>query len=70
MVVPWGANMNMKQKICKYEAIRFMIAEMWKSTLRNTYKAAKSKPTSNKLKEEICFILKTCYSLEHKKVYK
>ena len=37
MVVPWGANMNMKQKICKYEAIRFMIAEMWKSTLRNTY---------------------------------
>ena len=30
--------MNMKQKIYKYEAIRsFMIAEMWKSTLRNTY---------------------------------
>ena len=30
--------MNMKQKIYKYEGIRsFMIAEMWKSTLRNTY---------------------------------
>ena len=37
MIMPWEANMNMKQKIYKYEAIRsFMIAEMWKSTLRNT----------------------------------
>ena len=37
MIMPWEANMNMKQKIYKYEAIRsFMIVEMWKSTLRNT----------------------------------
>ena len=37
MIMPWEANMNMKQKIYKYEAIRsFTIAEMWKSTLRNT----------------------------------
>ena len=29
MIMPWEANMNMKQKIYKYEAIRsFMIAEM------------------------------------------
>ena len=45
--------MNMNQKIYKYEAIRsFMIAEMWKSILRNTYtQNSKIKPTSNKLKE-------------------
>ena len=37
MIMPWEANMNMKQKMYKYEAVRsFMIAEMWKSTLRNT----------------------------------
>ena len=30
--------MNKKQKKYKYEAVRsFMIAEMWKSTLRHTY---------------------------------
>ena len=39
MIMPWEANMNMKQKMYKYEAIRcFMIAEMWKSTLRNIYR--------------------------------
>ena len=38
MIMPQEANMNMKQKIYKYEAIRsFMIAEMWKRTLRNTF---------------------------------
>ena len=30
--------MNMKQKIYKHDAVRsFMIAEMWKTTLRKTY---------------------------------
>ena len=33
-------------------------------------KQKNSKPTSNKLKEEICFIFKMHYSLEHKKVDK
>ena len=32
------------------------------------HKTAKSKPTSNELKEEICFIFKMHYSLEQKKV--
>ena len=37
MIMPWEANMNIKQKIYKYEAIHsFMIVEMWKSILRNT----------------------------------
>ena len=37
MIMPWEANMNIKQKIYKYEAIcSFMIVEMWKSILRNT----------------------------------
>ena len=48
-----------------------MIAEMWKSTLKtHIHKIAKSKPASNKLKEEICFILNMHYSLEQKKVDK
>ena len=37
IIMPWEANMNTKQKLYKYEAIRsFMIAEMLKSTLRKT----------------------------------
>ena len=49
--------------ICKYEAIHesyFMIAGTLKSNLEETliHKTAKSKSTSNKLKEEVCFILK------------
>ena len=37
IIMPWKANMNTKQKLYKYEAIRsFMIAEMLKSTLRKT----------------------------------
>ena len=61
--------MNMKQKIYKYEAIRsFITAEVWKSSLWNTYtQNSKIKPTS---KEEICFILKMHYSLEQKRVDK
>ena len=51
--------------IYKYEAIYesyFMVAEMSKSTLKtHIHKTAKSKPTSNKLKEEVCFILKIHY---------
>ena len=44
---------------------------MWKSTPRNTYtQTAKSKSTSNKLKEEIYVILKTHYPSEQKKVGK
>ena len=47
MIMPWEANMNMKQKIYKYEAIRsFTMADMWKSTLRNT-KQQKSKIKTN-----------------------
>ena len=37
IIMPSEANMNTKQKLCKYEAIcSFMIAEMLKSTLRKT----------------------------------
>ena len=37
-IIPWEINMNMKQNVYKYEAIRsFVTAEMVKSTLRNTY---------------------------------
>ena len=44
---------------------------MQKSTVRtHIHKTAKSKPTSNKLKEEICFILEMHYSSEQKKVDK
>ena len=57
--------------ICKYEAIHesyFMIVEMRKSTPRNTYtQNSKIKSTSNKLKEEICFILKIYYSSQSKR---
>ena len=46
MIMPWEANMNMKQKIYKYEAIRsFMIVEMWKSTLRNAKQQNQNQPT-------------------------
>ena len=55
--------------IWKYEAIHksyFMIAEMWKSTQEtHIHKTAKSESTSNKVKEEICFILKIHYSSEY-----
>ena len=40
MIMPWQANRIWiwSKKIYKYEAIcSFMIAEMWKSTLRNTH---------------------------------
>ena len=37
---------------------------------KHIHKTAKSKPTSNKLKEEICFILKIHYSSKQKKVDK
>ena len=37
---------------------------------KHIQKTAKSKPTSNKLKEEICFILRMYYSLEHERVDK
>ena len=44
---------------------------MQKSTLRtHIHKIAKSKPTSNKLKEKNCFILNMHHSLEQKKVDK
>ena len=45
----------------KYEAFRrFMMAELWKSTLKETH-TAKPKPASNKLKEKICFTFKMRY---------
>ena len=37
---------------------------------KHIHKTAKSKPTSNKLKEEVCFILKMHYLSEQKKVNK
>ena len=37
---------------------------------KHIHKTAKSISTSNKLKEENCFILKMYYSSEHKKVDK
>ena len=44
---------------------------MQKSTVRtHIHKIAKSKPTSNKLKEKNCFILNMHHSLEQKKVDK
>ena len=60
--------------ICKYDAIHesyFMIAEMWKAPQEtHIHITAKSKSTSSKLKEEICFILKIHYSSEQKKIDK
>ena len=53
--------------VCKYKAIRsFIMAEMSKSALKkkHIHKTAKSKPTSNKVKEEICFTLKMYYFLQ------
>ena len=60
--------------ICKYEAIYesyliLMMAEMWKSTPRNKY-TQNSKINSNKLKEQIFFILKIHYSSQQKEVDK
>ena len=43
--------------VCEHEAIcSFMMAELWKSALTNTYTQ-----NSNKLEEKICFILKMRY---------
>ena len=74
MIMSWEAKLE-AMHICKYEAIHesyFMIAEMWKKAPQETHmhKTAKWKSTSNKLNEEICFILKRHYSSEQKNVDK
>ena len=73
MTMSWDAKQEAVH-IYKYKAIHesySMIAEMWKNTPRKTYtQNSKIKSTSNKLKEEICFILKIHYSSEQKKVDK
>ena len=54
-------------QICKYKAIRsLMMAELWKSTLRDTYTQNSKIKTDQqyKLNQEICFTLKMHYSLQ------
>ena len=65
MIMPWEAKLE-AMHMHKYEAIcSFMMAEMCKSAFKkHKHKTAKSKPTSNKLKEEICFTLKMQYFLQ------
>ena len=59
-IVWWEAKWE-AMHICKHEAIHsFMMAELRKRSL----KIAKSKPTSNNLKEKICFTLKMHYFLQ------
>ena len=63
MIMPWETNMNMKQKIYKYEGTRsFMMAEMWKSTLRNTYtQNSKIKTNQQKVKRRNLFYFLKCF---------
>ena len=59
----------------KYTNMKLFVVLWWQKCEKAPkdtpiHKTAKSKPTNNILKEEMCFILKMCYSLEQKKVDK